>query len=230
MSSVTAESLIREARQFYPSLSRFPPEKDFPIITPPGQEGRADFKLPFQETPEFKRWHEAWTQAVRETEPWRVLLNGLRPQFPTLQFGSYTPAYMSGGYACILYLRQPQTNGREGFRFIRVAAAISLLAPLYFVYGTIQVTTPIPLEERTPWKSHDPHERFSAPELFLQPTEEMQPYADMLARHVEQAFNHRPFPLELADVPVPDIRVPYLNGEQATLMNAFFLRDITGLI
>jgi hypothetical protein len=226
---MTAEWLIREARQFYPSLSKFPPEKDFPVIIPPGQEGHADFKLPFQKTPEFQRWHDAWTQAVKETEPWRVLLSGLRPRFPALQFGFYTPAYMSGGYACILYLHRPRTDGREGFRFIRVAVAISLLAPLYFVYGTIQVATPIPSEERTPWKRHDPPERFSAPELILQPTEEMQPYADVLSRHVEHTLDYRPFPLELADVPVPDIRVPYLNGEQATLMNAFFLRDITGL-
>ncbi|MFP2926850.1 hypothetical protein ACLESO_16950 [Pyxidicoccus sp. 3LG] len=217
MSDVTAEALISIAHQYYPV--GFPPETDTFTHAPD----------PYQQTPEYRRWQDAWAKAI-EAEPWRAVLHDLRPRFPDLHFGTYTPAYMSGGYACILYLRRPRLDGREGYRLIRVAAAISLLAPLYFVYGTVEEVTPIPPEERVLWKRLNQNERFGRTQLVLRPSAEMQPYADVLARHVEHTFSHRPFPLELAQVAIPDARVPYLNLEPATLMNAFFFQDLSNLV
>lgn len=53
------------------------------------------------------------------------------------------------------------------------------------------------------------------------PTGEARSAADTLARLIEQVFGYRPFPLELADVPLPDLRVESLH-EPPTLLGALF--------
>ena len=51
----------------------------------------------------------------------------------------------------------------------------------------------------------------------------------MLARLIEKHLNYRPFPLELADVPLKGLRVGYLNTKQPTLRAALFSDDLENL-
>lgn len=199
MSNVTVEELLHSVHRYYPT--GFPLEND---LGRPGSE-------PYQLTPEFKRWSQLWSQAL-EAEPWEALQDELEAWLPDHEFGTYTPVSQSACYACIVYLRRPRPDGRPGHRLVRIAGAVSLIAPVYLVYGTVELVSP----DRT-----EPHP--APPRLFLRPTEEMQPTSSVMARVIEQKLGYRPFPPDFADIPVPDVRVPFLNFAPATLINAFFL-------
>ncbi|AKI98956.1 Hypothetical protein AA314_00583 [Archangium gephyra] len=84
---------------------------------------------------------------------------------------------------------------------------MSILAPLYLVYVTTQRVG-----------SDDTATR---PQLEFTPTGEAKSFADTVARLIEQVFGYRPFPMELADIPLPDLRVESLH-ESATLLGALF--------
>jgi hypothetical protein len=94
--------------------------------------------------------------------------------------------------------------------------AISVLAPLYLVY----VTT----EPAGPARRPAPPARLS----FV-PQDAERPYTDALSRLIEQHLGYRPFPLELADVPLPDIRVEFLHKEPPTLLTALFANYLENL-
>lgn len=209
MNDVTAEELLGIARRYYPSQE-----------VPPAESER---------TPEFQRWGEAWAGAV-ESRPWSMLLDALRAELPGHEVSAYTPAYVTSAYACIIGRREPRADGADGYRFVRVAGAVSLLAPVYLVYGTCQLVTPFSAEERAtrPWREE--RERRSPPELSLPPTEEMQSHADTLARCIEHHLGYRRLPLEVARVRLSDLRVHYLHeGQEPTLLNAFFFDDLENL-
>lgn len=231
MSALTEAELVRIVRQHYPV--GFPPERDDPGAVPPA----------YQRTPEFLRWQEAWRSALQaEPRPWDLLVERLRATLPGPgDFGTYTPAYHSACYVVVAYQRSAPPDGLEGYRLVRVAGAISLIAPVYLVYGTVELVTarPADAEERlrhalsalSPASSWE--ERFEqlkqqlppGPQLFLEPTEEMRPQATLMRECIERTFGYRPFPLKLTGVRVPDIRVPYLLGEEPTLLNALFLKE-----
>ncbi|HYO65189.1 MAG TPA: hypothetical protein VEU33_03825 [Archangium sp.] len=84
---------------------------------------------------------------------------------------------------------------------------MSILAPLYLVYVTTQRVGPDTTATR--------------PQLDFTHTGEAKSSADTLARLIEQVFDYRPFPMELADVPLPELRVESLH-ESATLLGALF--------
>ncbi len=106
---------------------------------------------------------------------------------------------------CCVYLRHPLPEG--GQVLTQVVGAVSILAPLYLVYVTTQTVRPDKTATR--------------PLLDFAPTGEAKAPADTLARLIEQVFGYRPFPLELADLPLPDLRVESLN-EAPTLLGALF--------
>jgi hypothetical protein len=185
-----------------------------------------------------ERWQEAWRHAL-ETEPWEPLRHALEAEFPGYELGTHTPAHHASCYTCIVYLpRSPSAR-------IRVAGAVSLLAPVYLVYGTVehigatraerdqQLERAVEeLRDAGPWESR--FARFQQalpprPQLHLPPTAEMQPTATLMAGLIERNLGHRPFPLALATLPVPGIRVPYLDAGEPTLLSALFTRDLTSL-
>lgn len=104
-----------------------------------------------------------------------------------------------------MYLQQPLPDG--GRTVTRVVGAVSILAPLYLVYVTTQRVGPDTTATR--------------PQLDFTHTGEAKSSADTLARLIEQVFDYRPFPMELADVPLPELRVESLH-ESATLLGALF--------
>jgi hypothetical protein len=175
---------------------------------PPRAEGPAD-RL---RTPQGQRWEAAWDKAVDWPEC-DALIHAVQDAFTEHRAGRFIQPRMVACLYCVLVL-EPSGPESAGIR-TRIVGAISVLAPLYLVYVT-----------REPMGSAWCPDRAR---LSFVPQGAEKPYADTLARLIEQHLGYRPFPLELADVPVPDIRVDFLHMEQPTLLTALFANRLEDL-
>ncbi|WP_375769407.1 hypothetical protein NR798_00575 [Archangium gephyra] len=153
-------------------------------------------------TPEFQRWRELRQKTWDE---WDDLLRSVRSAFPGLHVSDVTYPSADACSRCCVYLKQPLPDG--GRVVTRVVGAVSILAPLYLVYVTTETMRP--------------GDTVARPPPDFSPTGEARSAADTLVRLIEQVFGYRPFPLELADVPLPDLRIDSLH-EPATLLGALF--------
>ncbi|MBZ4417415.1 hypothetical protein [Myxococcus sp. RHSTA-1-4] len=158
----------------------------------------------------------AWERAL-DWKEWGLFVGQLRTAFPEHSVGGGTQPFVSACLRCQLFKTEPQPDGNR--RVTRWAVAVSVLAPLYLVYVTTQL-----------WL---PNRRFSRPMLFLEPRSEDKPLADVLGREVERMTDCRPFPLELAKVPLEGLRIGQLNylssDPPPTLLDAFFTDDLANL-
>jgi len=201
MNDPRAAELIRLARRFYPTgFPSWEEDHDEPVLA-------------YQRTPEHQRWEAAWENALRWKQ-WAPLMDALRAAFPDSKMGSLTPAYHTACRFCCLYLEQSLPDGSQ--LVTRVAGAISVLAPLYLVYTTTQLL-------RSDATSTQPQLSFG-----VEPSRGTRPYEDKMAHHIEQVFGYQPFPLDMAGVPLPDLRVGEVHG-QPTLLSAL-LADRNGLV
>jgi hypothetical protein len=190
MMDLTKEGLVRLARHFYPT--------GYPITT----DDYSQELHPYQRTPEYARQQEAWERAMVWPE-WKTLLQEMRRSFDGV--GDCTQPWMSACRRCCVYLTRPLPNGAR-----RVAAAVSVLAPLYVIY----CTTTLVVNKHTP-----AHER----RLFLELPEEAQPHAATLSALIERILGYQAFPLQFANIHVPEIRVYHMTSDSgATLLEALF--------
>ncbi len=201
MSEFTKEVLLGIARQHYPS--GFPAEQD-------------DYRQPLlahQRTPEHERWRAAWKKALA-WEQWDQLLVAVEATFPENGARDATQPWHSACRRCCLYIKEALPAG--GQIVTRVAAAASVLAPLYVTY----VTT----------RTLKAGARASSPQLTFDPPQEIKPKMEALARMIERELGYRPFPLEFAEVTLPDLRVGYRNSlAPPTLLDALFSDDLANL-
>lgn len=176
---------------------------------PPGSTVFIDID---RSSPEFQRWSEAWDKALTWAR-WASLLGGLRAAFPGRPVGNVTQPRMSACLRCCVYLESPLPEG--GRVLTRLAGAVSVLVPLYLVYATVQFI--------------QADGSCTRPRLFLQPPDEIRPHAELLVQHLERELDYRPFPLELASVPIPGRCVYYSNGGEPALLDALLGRDLANL-
>ncbi|PTL79614.1 hypothetical protein [Vitiosangium sp. GDMCC 1.1324] len=203
MNELTQEALVRIAHHYYPV--GFPPEEDNYDESP----------LAFQRTPEHQRWRDAWRKALDDWKEWADFLASLQSVFPGHDVWDVTQPWMAACVRCCVYL---ETSLPDGCRVVtRVVGAVSILAPLYLVY----VTTETLRAGETP----------ARPQLTYESTGEARDCADTLAQYIEKMLGYRPFPLMLADVPLPDLRVGHLNLEsnRPTLLNALLGESLGNL-
>ena len=193
MRAFTRAELIRIAHDHYP----------------PGSTVFIDID---RSTPEFQRFSKAWKKALA-WEQWTSFLRELRAAFPGRPVGNVTQPSLSACLRCCVYLESPLPDG--GQVLTRLAGAVSVLAPLYLVYATVQHVQADGASTR--------------PRFFLQPPDEIRPHTELLVQHIEREFDYRPFPLELANVPVPGRCVYYLNGGEPSLLDALLGRDLGNL-
>jgi len=194
MNELTQETLVRIAHHYYPV--GFPPEED----------NYDEPLLAFQRTPEHQRWRAAWQKALDDWKEWDDFLEHLRAVFPEYDVWDVTQPWMAACVRCCVYL---ETSLPEGGRVVtRVVGAVSILAPLYLVYTTTETLRA--------------GETSARPRLTYKPADEARPCAEKLAQHIEKAFGYRPFPLELAYVSLPGLRIGHLNleSERPSLLNA----------
>jgi hypothetical protein len=201
MSELIQEALVGIVRQYYPS--GFPVEGD-------------DYSQPFlahQRTVEHERWRAAWKEALAWGQ-WEQFLEVLETEFPTAGARDATQPWHSACRRCCLYFKKPLPEG--GQVVTRVAAAVSVLAPLYVTYVTTRIARP--------------GARASSPQITFELPDEMKPQADTLAQLIERELGCRPFPLEFAGDTIPEVRVGYRNSvEPPTLLDALFSDDLANL-
>lgn len=200
MSAFTREELIRIARSFHPT--------GYPVETDDDSEPL----LAYQCTPEYTRWEAAWDGAMNWKEC-DTLIQEAMAAYPAHHVGRFSQPRMASCIYVIASQEQPDPSG--GQRVTRVVGALSVLAPAYLVYVVKEV--------------RDTSGRSSRPRLSFTPEDEEKPSADKLAWLIERHLGYRPFPLELADVPLPDVRVGYLHTKQPTLLAALFSDELENL-
>lgn len=225
MSELTQEALVQIAHQYYPV--GFPVEQD-------------DYSQPllaYQRTPQHQRWRMAWERALA-WEQWRTLLKELPLSFPSYTVGVGTQPFGSACLRCFIYRKEPLP--KEETLVTRIAAAVSVLAPLYIIYVTTQVwhatytsyARPADATSAGVGKGNEAHRlyRSSRPQLAFEFPSTIKADADSLARLVEQVLGCRPFPQPLARVPLPGLRVGFFNGEPLpTLLEALFSDHLENL-
>ncbi|MFP2909604.1 hypothetical protein ACLESD_32080 [Pyxidicoccus sp. 3LFB2] len=200
MKNLTREELTRTAHHYYPA--------GFPVETDDANQSLH----PYQRTPEYQRWVAAWDGALTWKE-WDTFLEEVHTAFPGHEAGDVTQPRMSACLRCCVYLKESQPEGGE--RVTRVAAAVSVLAPVYHVYVTTQ----------TVWF----RQRSTRPQLFTEPPSTVGAYVDRLARLIEQRLGYKPFPSQWASIPLPELRVSYLKREQPTLLTALLSDHLENL-
>ncbi len=200
MEELTEAGLLHLARQYYPT--GFPVEKD---------EYLPEGGLPHQHTPEYARWHAAWDKAMAWPE-WKELLRQMRVPFGN-EYADCTQPWGLACRRCCVYIRSPLPDGTR--RVIRVAAAASILAPLYVTYCTTEVVK---------------RRRLLSRQFSFEPTEEAREPMAQLAALVERVLGYQRFPLRFAHVPVPGIRIDHVPMDrEPTLLDALFDDDLANL-
>ncbi|WPB77118.1 hypothetical protein KYC5002_50090 [Archangium violaceum] len=194
MKDPRAAELIRIARHYYPA--------GYPVWEDDDEEPEPVYRR----TPEYQRWRTLREKSRDSWKEWNDFLLGTRSAFPGHPVCDVTHPWADACSRCCVYLKRPLPDG--GHVVTRVVGAVSILAPLYLVYVTTETVRP-------------GDTAFLQPQLDFAPTGEAKSSADTLARLIEQVFGYRPFPMELADVPLPELRVESLH-ESATLLGALF--------
>jgi ribosome modulation factor len=190
MKDLTEARLIQITRHFYPT--------GYPVTT----DDYSQELHPYQRTPEYSRWLEAWNKAMAWPE-WKTLIREMRLSVPNC--GDCTQPRGAACRRCCVYLERPLPDGAR--HLTCVAAAASVLAPLYVTYCTTEIVVDK--------QSHEKH-------LFLELPEEVKPHAARLSALVERILGDQAFPLLFANVPVPGIRVHHTFSQEATLLDALF--------
>ncbi|MFY0562488.1 hypothetical protein ACN28E_01490 [Archangium lansingense] len=196
MNDPRAMELIGVAKHYYPA--------GYPVWEDDDGDDH-ETEPAYRRTPEYQRWRELRQQTWDDWMEWDALLASVRSAFPRHDVWDVTYPSADACSRCCVYLEQPLPDG--GRVVTRVVGAVSILAPLYLVYVTTETVRPDVTSPRPP------------PDFS--PTGEAKAAAGTLARLIEQVFGYRPFPLELADVPLPELRVESLY-EPPTLLGAFF--------
>ena len=164
MMAPTEATLIQIARNYYPT--------GFPATT----DDATQELHPYQRTPEYARWSEAWRKALAWPE-WTALLRAMRDPFGN-DYADCTQPWGPACRRCCVYLRCPLPDGAR--LITRVAAAASILAPLYVTYSTTVIVA-------------DRQRRDL--QFSFEPPEEYREHTSQLAALVERELGYQPFPL-----------------------------------
>ncbi|HEX5753694.1 MAG TPA: hypothetical protein VFZ09_46320 [Archangium sp.] len=189
---ISAEELLAVVRQYWRSDHEF------------------DDKL--ERSPELKRFHAVWKQALKNLDQWRALMDELRVELPHLNIGHPT-ATCDPCFKCMVYTNQEPVSSdpyddEPRSRLWTVVGCLSVLAPVYTVYGV-----------QYDYKGRDV--RGSARVFFDPLPPEMQAPAEVIARKIEARYRAEALPRESAEIRVPLI-VHFKEPPETTLFHALF--------
>jgi ribosome modulation factor len=168
-------------------------------------DGYSQDSPPYTRTAQHQNWVGAWKRAMEWPE-WDTLLEQLDSQLGGV--GDVTQPYMAACRRCSKAVTFSSPEGAQ--RIVRAVAAVSVLAPLYITYCIPDTAPGAP----------------DVPRFTFEPTDEVRPYTATLAQSIERVLGYRPFPIHLATVRLPGLFVPHGSGEQATLLDALFDRQL----
>ncbi|WP_143177612.1 hypothetical protein [Cystobacter ferrugineus] len=169
-------------------------------------DSSSEFLYTSETSPATKRLHALWTQWLENMGPWNAFLNELESELPTFVVGD-TLSSSDGGPRCLVY--PPKESRVPGANWV-VVGCISLLAPVYMVYGVECDYADGGLR----------NEKAS----FAQPPSNMALPAQIVARKIETTFGFSAVSCELAETPVP-LFVGGREPSEVTLFHALFTSD-----
>jgi hypothetical protein len=149
-----------------------------------------NYDLRLESSPEAERFQRLWAQELTKMDQWRAFLRALQAELPDFTVGNAT-ATCDACFRCAAY---PATN-RElpPLRWV-VVGCLSILAPVYTVYG-VQY-------------EYSGTRRISDKVLFEPLPAEMRAPAGVIARSIETTFGASALPRRIAETPVPLIVEP----------------------
>ncbi len=177
------EDLIAIARKHYPSSNTF-------LFTD-------------ERSPETQRLDAVWERWSADMSAWHALRDDLGRALPHHLIGETYPS-MDGGPRCVIYMPQDSWSAQAPWD---VVGCVSLLAPVYFVYGV--------LWDDSAGRRQNGRARFEPP-----PASMAWP-AQILARTIEARFGFSALPREWAETPVP-LYAGSLEPHETTLFHALF--------
>lgn len=188
MKPPTLEELIDVVRRYYPV-------------------GRTPYDHNHEASPEWHRFMDLWHGFIDDRSRWLALDDLLTREFSGITVGDATAYTHDGGCRCCVYAIEPEST-EEGISK-EVLGCVSLLAPVYYVYGTQDRILKRKRIEVT---------------VFLDTLpEELAPYAAKVARGIETVFTgYTPFPKEWLHVPLPDLCADGIYFGKWTLFNLLF--------
>jgi hypothetical protein len=169
-------------------------------------ESSNEFLYTSETSPETKRRHALWTQRIENMGPWKAFRARLRSELPKFNTGE-TGSTADGALRCMVYplkdLSPPTSNWV-------VVGCVSILAPVYFVYGVEYDYIDGRLQNHKA--------------SFEQPPPSMVLPAQVVAKTIETTFGFSAVPHEIAETPVP-LFVNWREPSEATLFHALFTSD-----
>ncbi|MBM7118371.1 hypothetical protein [Archangium primigenium] len=157
-------------------------------------------------TPEAKRLDSAWKKWIQNRAPWHAFRYELSRALPSHIIGETYPS-MDGGPRCIVYQPRASWTARSNWD---VVGCVSLLAPVYFVYGV-------------QWDYIDGvRQNFSA--NFGQPPPIMAEPVQVMTKSIEKTFGFEVIPPELANTPVA-LYAGLLEPHETTLFHTLFTNE-----
>jgi hypothetical protein len=180
--SLSAEDLINVVRNYYDTTS--------------------NFHFTLETSRETKRRQAMWTQWIAHMEPWLAFRGELGSKLPEHVIGE-TYSSHDGGPRCIIY---PPDNLHPPASDWTIVGCLSLLAPVYFVYGLKRDRR---INARRYKVSFEP------------PPPYMNLPAQIIARTLETSFRVSAVPRAVADTPV-HLFVGNLAPPKTTLFHALF--------
>ncbi|OJT25716.1 hypothetical protein BO221_07615 [Archangium sp. Cb G35] len=188
--SISAEYLLSVARNYWRSDHEF------------------DGKL--ERSPELERFQGLWEEKLEKIDEWWVLHDKLRAVLPHLNIGDAT-ATVDACFRCLVYA-DPQLVSEDPEDELRsrcwaVVGCVSILAPVYTVYGV----------------QYDYRGReWIARRVFFDPLPpEMRAPSEIVARKLEELFGVEALPREIAETRIPLI-VQRREPPDTTLFHALF--------
>jgi hypothetical protein len=177
---MSAEELLSIVRHYWPSTE--------------------ECYLTGEASPELERLQALWQQELKKLDKWWALLDELEEELPGFIIGDGT-ATVNPSFRCVAY------SGRRAPHRFAVVGCLSILAPLFTVYGLEFEET-----EETRRVSRVCFEPLPA---------EMQEPARVMARKIEAAFGASALPREVAETPIP-LFVEWMAPPNTTLFHALF--------
>ena len=166
--------------------------------------GDALFKL--ETSPERQRLHARWAQQLENMSDWNAFLDELESELSQFIVGD-TLTTGDAGPRCIIY---PSKEARTPLGNWVVVGCLSLLAPVYFVYG---------VECDSVGGAFRNHKA-----SFEPPPPHMAVAAHAVAEKLEARFGLTAVPLDIARTPVP-LFVGFKAPPETTLFHALFTSE-----
>ena len=161
------------------------------------------FLFTLEPSPEESRRQALWSVRIENMDSWKAFRARLRSELPGFITGE-TGSTADGGLRCIVY--PPKESMAPTSNWV-VVGCVSILAPVYFVYGV---------------ECDHIDGRLQNPRVsFELPPPSMAFPAQVIARTIETMFGYSAVPREIAETPVP-LFAGLLEPPKTTLFHTLF--------